>query len=110
MVRSDTTKNDSEGWILLNKMSGLRGMIRIIAIFSLLINCGCVNLKQPEVDFSAFSTDLEFSSGNVHLILSMNKSGILRCECDGKDVEMVGMNVRLFTLEKDEYRIPEVGK
>ena len=91
-------------------------MSRIFLILVLLVHCGCAASKTSIAEYSSFlvnteySVDTKCSSVKVCLALSVDESRILRCECEGKGVEIDGLTVRAFAMEGGEHWIPNGGK
>lgn len=97
-----------------NKRSGQKSMSRcflfIVLLIYVLIHSGCASLKTPLVDYSTLSLVIRRSSQDISLLLTVNESNVLRCECDGVDAEIVGMKVRLFTMASDKILSFDGGK
>ena len=90
-------------------------MSRIFLILVLLVHCGCAAWKTSLAEYSCFSLDTEClvapecSSVPIHLALLVDESRILRCEWEGKGVEIDGMIVRAFNMEDGEHWISGEG-
>ena len=101
---------------LKSKRSGGKSMSRIFLVFAILIHGGCAALKTSVAEYSSFSVDTEYSVDTncapvqVHLALSVDESRILRCEHEGRGVEIDGLFVRLFAMEDGEHWISDDGK
>lgn len=92
-----------------NRMNGQKGMSRIFLVFVLLMCCGCAASKMSMAEYSSFSLFTVCPSGRIHLALSVNEDGVLRCECEGNSTEIAGLVVRLFAMEDGKYWISQEG-
>lgn len=96
--------------IMKSKMSIMKNISRIAFSFCLFVTCGCVVLNTPVAEYSSFSMMTECNSELIHFSLSVDRSLVLRCECEGNGVELTGLYVRLLDMEKGEYSISKDGK